>query len=439
MSLRAVAVLVLWPVLLAAPAAARAQAPVLISASGSAADLDTDASRPVLAADRSSGRVLAVWQVRRFTDTSVAFARVLDARGRPLGPQFALPGLGLTTTAFAVAARPGGGWVVVAGVERANRSTRIVSVAVSCHGVPQGARSVSAAAPSAGAGVATPAVAFDRGSGRGLIAWFLDASSGAPRRGGVYVRPVSRGARPAGPAHMVAAAPRGARHIGGGVTLGFSGRARRWLAVWQQDVGYRDGNRRVTTNLYSRGLRADGRGFGARHGLGLAAGRAPLLIPATRASRAVVVFAQESFDGARRLKLVRLDAGGAKIAGSTAVVGTAREPLADTSPQILPDGDGGRATLYYAQPCAPVGHGACPRYVPVLGQKLDRTGAPRGRPVTIAPRAIGGAISVVATGARSALFAWEAAAVEGMPAFDDTAMRTVFPQKGEIAVAPLAR
>jgi hypothetical protein len=253
----------------------------------------------------------------------------------------------------------------------------------------------------------------------------------------VYARPIGRSGRPPAPARVVSGAPRGARFVDGRMALGFSGPARRRLAVWQQVVGHR-GSSRLTTGLYARAIRSDGRAHGRTHALGVASAGTPLLVSATSAAGAVVVFGQESFEGARRLKLVRLDARGAKIGGSTTTVGAVGEPLADTSPQILGDGDG-RSTLYYAQPCEPVGHGLCPQYAPVLAQRLDRRGAPGARPRTVAPHAIGRTISVVATGARWALFAWEAAAVEGTPVFDDTPMRTVFPQKGEIAVAPLAR
>jgi hypothetical protein len=84
-----------------------------------------------------------------------------------------------------------------------------------------------------------------------------------------------------------------------------------------------------------------------------------------------------------------------------------------------------------------VGHEGCPQFAPVVGRALNAFGSPAGAARVLVADAVGRSATLVATGPRSSLLAWEGATLSGPPQFDDTAMFTVFPHKSEIFVRPL--
>ena len=426
--------------MLPAGAAAQTLTPVTppgqqISSTGSPLDFGTGAEAPVLAHDPVSGRVLALWQVRAGGDTSAVHGRVLDARGRATGAQFALPGFEATTTPVAVAPRPrAGGWVIAAGVEVAGRATRVVTAVVGRTGVPGRRRGISAAAPFAGAGVATPAIAFDPRGGRGVVAWFLDAQRA---RGGVFARGVDHNGRPAGRVRAIFRPPKEALSIDGRLALGFHPRTRRWLVAWRQFLSLPSSQRRPVKNLFARRVLGNGRPRGPAHALAaVGASGTPVLATATGGTHTLAVYARDDGEGRSSLHTVPLGAGGAPFGGRR-TVSVLAEPLTAASPSVIRVNRTGGRLLTYVQACQPVGHGSCPQFAPIVARALNPFGTPAGAARVIVEQAVGRSATLVATGPQSSLLAWEGATLSGPPTFDDNAMATVFPHKREIFVRPL--
>lgn len=420
---------------LSAGAAAQVPTPVTplgqISSTGSPLDFSTGAEAPVLAYDPVSGRVLALWHVRGRGDTRSVRGRVLDARGRPRGSQFELPGFVATTTQIAVAARPrGGGWVVAAGVEVAVRATRIVTAAVARNGVPGRRRGISATAPFADAGVASPAIAFDPRGGRGVIAWFLDAQRA---RGGAFARGVDADGRPTAPVRAIFRPPKQALSIDGRLALSFHPGTRRWLVAWRQFLSL---PARPARNLFARRVLGNGRPRGPVHALGAAGSSgAPVLVPGGGGPHTLALYSSDDGDGHSFLHVLPLGTGGAPFGGRRTVSVT-QEPIAAASPSVVRVVRRG-LLLAYVRACEPVGHEACPQFAPVVGRALNRFGAPERAARVIVAEAVGHSATLVATGTRGSLLAWEGATLSGPPTFSDDAMRTVFPHKSEIFVRPL--
>jgi hypothetical protein len=425
------------PAQAAAQTAAPAPAPGQISATGSPTDFTTGAQLPALSYDRVSGRVLALWQVRGSGDTRAVFGRVLDAHGAPAGAQFALPGFAATTTPLTVAARPrAGGWLVGAGVEVAARATRIVTAVVTSAGVPGTRRGISAAAPFADAGVASPQIAFDPRDGHGVIGWFLDTTHG---RGGVYARAIDAAGRPAGAAHAIYRSAKGSDSIDGTLSLAFASRTHRWLVAWQHFMSFASTKQIVLKGVYTRRVLSDARPRGPVHALGRGADFSnvslgtPTLATDTDTTRGLVLYPVSGGEDARnRLQAVRVDAGGAAV-GKARTLDASVEPQAAISASLA-RGSGDGLLLTYVHACQPTAHEGCPQFAPLVSRVLTGKGAPSGASRVLVADAIGTAATVVATAAGSGLVAWEGAALSGPPVEDATAMATVFPHKSEIFV-----
>jgi hypothetical protein len=433
---------------LAMPSAAGAQTPATqISSTGAAQDLGTDAGAPSLTPDAVSHRVLAVWQVSTTADTRSTAARVLDESGRPVGPQFELPGFAATTSAVVVAARPrAGGWIVVAAVSGAARATRVVSLVVRRDGAVGARHDVSAAAPYETAGIDSPSIALDPRTGRGVIAWFLDATTAKVRpRGGVYARAIDASGRVAGATRAVDVAPQGSSGVDGALTLGFVAKTRRWLAVWQSTRAAGSRSRPRTVNELS-----------ARRVLGDAAPRGPVravgrpgelvdqrvgdltLVTDTGSSRPMLLYTLDGRTGVDVVRLLRLDAGGGAAGrGATTISPAASEPVAYADPTVVRDPASGGFVVAYTEDCAPIGHEQCPEFTVVHGQRLSSGGSLEGAPGVLVGQAAGsGALARTAGGAY--LLAWPSAVAFGAPYDDPAAMATLYPLKSEIAVRSLA-
>jgi hypothetical protein len=423
------------------PAGATAQTPTPVtppgqqlSTTGSPLDFGTGAEAPVLSYDPVSGRVLAVWQVRGSGDTRAVRFRVLDARGRPAGAQVVFPGFDATTTPVAVAPRPrAGGWVIAAGVEVAARATRIVTAVVGRSGVPGRRRGISAPAPFAGAGVASPSIALDPRGGRGVIAWFLDGQRG---RGGVYARGIDASGGPASSVRAIFRSPRTANSIDGRLDLVFHPRTRRWLVVWRQFLSLPSTQRRAAKNLFSRRVLGNGRPRGPVHALAATGSSgAPVLEANSGRTHTLVFFTDDDGESHNLLRALPLGPGGAPFGGRR-TISVSDEPLAAASPSVVRVAGSG-LLLTYVRDCQPVGHGSCPQFAPVVGRTLNPFGTPAGAARVLVAEAVGRSATLVATGPRSSLLAWEGATLSGPPVFDDNAMATVFPHKSEIFVRPL--
>ncbi len=428
------------------PVEARA-APLQLSFSGSPQDLDTDAVAPLLSRDERSGRVLAVWSVRVGTrDLTTTIARVLDARGRPIGAAFKLRGLTVfgggnrPATLMAIAARPrAGGWIVAAAARSAGTRSRVVSAVVTPGG-NVGRRRALSAATAPRTEIRSLGLAVDPRSGRAIVSWFVNRHSKADRatrgsRRAVLARGIDSNGRPRTPVRALYTAPRDSTLIEGEVAIGFVPKTRSWLAVWTHDVRFA---RKRVINIYARRVLGSVRPRGPVRAAGRAASGdemfgAPSVIAGTAASGALALFRHETLDG-NRLLLARLNANGV-VRGRARTVG-ARGDGEPTSPSAVVDSSSG-GLLVYGQACSAVGHGGCRQFTPIIGQRLSASGAPFGASRVIRRQAAGPGVALARSETGSYLLAWQAAAVSGAAYYSDNAMFTIFPNKAEIFIEEL--
>jgi hypothetical protein len=414
-----------------------------VSTTGAPGDFSSGASDPTVAFDGASRAVLAVWEIFGpvGSPSDVVAARLLSAGGRPLGPEFLVPGLATTAPSGIAVSAVGRGFLIAAAVNTADRGTRIVDVAVSSTGSVGPARALSPAAPFPVASVGAPSVASEVHKGRAIVSWPVDslATRGYARyAGGVSARVVDGAGRPLGPTRQIYGQPAGSSGVDEDVSIAYQPTTGRWLAAWSEQVFYFTAPVHASKSLFARSLTAAARPAGPARRLTSPAEftnavlGAPTLATPPASGDWLVLF---PFDNGqpRSVRVIRLAPDGivagreptqVSVRPGSLTAGSA-SPVAIFAPAL------DRYVLVYSQACNQTKGESCPEYDPVVGQLVATDGRRSGGAVTLAPRAIGGD-ALVRTGSHSLLLVWPGAAASGTPYADATAEATIYPQKSEI-------
>jgi hypothetical protein len=419
----------------AASAAPVLGAPMQVSSSGDAQDFASGARTPSLAYDPVSRRALIAWEL--FTPglglQQVVLARLLDAVGRPLGPQFVVSALS-PGRLDAVAALPRGGFLIAGrATDAGGDGTTLRAVRVSAQGATGVARKISARVTSPSSWVGRSSVAFDRPARRGLIAWTVQGRTG---RAGVFARAIDDRGRLVSPTRTLARRPHGSSTFVADVSVGLEPASHRWLAAWNEDVTFGPPGYANFRNVFARQVNAGATPRGPVRALAKAARFTQHLVgPPTAVTQLGPPLVLFTVDAApRTVQLLRLRANGrVRDTTSTTVSVPPLTPAGSFDPVASAIAAEDRYLLVYSQACNALGHEQCVEFAPVMGQLLTTRGRRSGPAVELAPQGLG-EHALGRTGKHRHLIAWTGGVASGVPYEGADAMVRIFPHKSEVFV-----